>query len=131
MEIQYIRLKNGSDIIAQCEDIGTKIVVTKPMRVYIETILEESRQTVILDEYLPQKLVTIKSLEIPKEEIMFYSPLSKGFVQDYESISSACYDEEEQVPVAKKPKQTNDDDNIISLVETIEALRSRRGKLLN
>lgn len=135
MEVQYIRLRNGDDIIASVEDIGNFLVLTNPMRVFIETILEEARQTVILDEYLPQKMIEIKSVQVPKEDVMFNTALSKSFLQDYETISKACYDPEPELP--KKKKEFSDsageanEDKIISLLETIEAMKSKRGKILN
>jgi hypothetical protein len=133
MEVQYIRLREGSDVIAQCEDLGDRLVLTKPMRVYIETIIEEARQTVILDEFLPQRMVEIKSIEILKQDILFNTPLNKGFLQDYETVSCACYDEVEEKPKAKgkKIQSSGTDDKIISLLEAIEVLKSRKNTLLN
>jgi hypothetical protein len=133
MDVRYIRLRDGSDIIAYCEDLGEKLLLSKPMRVYIETILEEARQTVILDEFLPQKMVEIKSVEILKEDVMFNTPLNKGFLQDYEAVSSACYDEVEEKPKVKEKKvqSSGNDDKIISLLEAIEVLKSRKDTLIN
>ena len=103
-ELKFVRLKNTYDDLIGYVTYGTEhIVIEMPLRIEIETLFDEGRQILSLQEYLPQSVVTIKEIEISMNEIMFVTPVREEFNEQYEYVSDFFYNNESKL---KKPKTT-------------------------
>jgi hypothetical protein len=143
-EIRFIRFRNPEEDIVGYVTFkeNDSIIVDKPLYVVIETIYEEARQVLSLQEYLPQSVVSIQQIELKQSDILFTSPVSVAFVDEYK-IACDYYYVEQKIklkPSKKKSKssieQVDDldllnfdeeelEDNVVSIME---ALLDKRNK---
>jgi hypothetical protein len=91
-ELKFVRLKSADDLVGYVTHYDNYIVIEKPLRIDIETYLEENRQILSLQEYLPQAVIDLQEIEIPGEEISFTTPVKADFVEQYEHIADFFYD---------------------------------------
>lgn len=94
-KVYFIRIKNLSeDIVAYVreEPKRNKVIVRHPLRIEVETFLEENRQIMLMFEYLPQSVITMDEIEFDKSEIQFMTPVRAEFEEHYVQISKYFYD---------------------------------------
>ena len=125
-ELKFVRLKNTYDDLVGYVTYGTEhIVIEMPLRIEIETLFDEGRQILSLQEYLPQSVVTIKEIEISMNEIMFVTPVRKEFNEQYEYVSDFFYNNESKLknPKTTIPKQresiTETTEKVVSILEAM------------
>ena len=62
-ELKFVRLKNHfEDLIGYVTYKDECLVIETPLRIEIETIFDEGRQILSMQEYLPQSVVEIKEI---------------------------------------------------------------------
>jgi hypothetical protein len=63
-ELKFVRMKNTLDDIVGYVTYGTEyITIERPLRIDIETLFDEGRQILSLQEYLPQSVIEIKEID--------------------------------------------------------------------
>lgn len=127
-DLKFVRLRGSypEDIIGTVSYKEECIVISKPLRIEVETILEEGRQIVVMQEYLPQMIVEIKEVEIPTEDILFVTPVKKEFIEQYEYVCEFFYDEERKInKPASKEKVMEATEKVVSILEAMQAKKDK------
>jgi hypothetical protein len=131
--LKFVRLRGScpDDLIGFVTYKEECIVIEKPLRVEMETIFEEGRQIIAMQEYLPQLVIELKEIEIPLEDILFVSPVKKEFIEQYEYVSDFFYTDESE----KKAKLKAHKDSVAEtagkmekVVSILEAMQAKKDK---
>ncbi len=132
-ELKFIRLRSmPDDIIGYVTYKEDCIVVEQPLRIEIETIFEESRQILAMQEYLPQSVIEIKEVEFYMDEVLFVTPVRAEFIEQYEYVADFFYNNQAKIKnPAKKPTTENEKeilDKTQKVVSILEAMASKKDK---
>lgn len=123
-ELRFVRLKsNFEDLVGYVTYKDECLIIEMPLRIEIETIFDEGRQILSMQEYLPQSVVEIKEIEIPMSEIMFATPVRAEFYEQFEYVSDFFYNNQANFKEPKKKRTkasvTNIDENVVSIIEAL------------
>ena len=123
-ELKFVRLKNHfEDLVGYVTYYDEHIIIETPLRIEIETIFDEGRQILSMQEYLPQSVVEIKEVEIPMSEVMFATPVRKEFYEQYEYVSDFFYNNQANIKPPKKKRTKADvnniEENVVSIMEAL------------
>jgi hypothetical protein len=127
-ELRFVRFRGSypDDLIGFVSYKEDSVIIYKPLRVEVDTIPEEGRQIVSMQEYLPQNIVEIKEVTIPSEDILFVTPVKKDFIEQYEYACEYFYTDEYSKP--KKAKQENFTEAAEKVVSILEAMQAKKDK---
>jgi hypothetical protein len=123
-ELKFVRLKNHfEDLVGYVTYYDEHIIIETPLRIEIETIFDEGRQILSMQEYLPQSVVEIKEVEIPMSEVMFATPVRKEFYEQYEYVSDFFYNNQANFKETKKKRTKADvknlEENVVSIIDAL------------
>jgi len=123
-ELKFVRLKNHfEDLIGYVTYHDTYLTIETPLRIEIETIFDEGRQILSMQEYLPQSVIEIKQIEISMDDVMFATPVRKEFYEQYEYVADFFYNNQANFKEPKKKRTkasvTNIDENVVSIIEAL------------
>lgn len=124
-ELKFVRLKNlPDDLIGYVTYKDEYIIIETPLRIEIETIFEEGRQILAMQEYLPQSVIEIRELEIPMSDILFATPVRKEFHEQYEYVSDFFYNNVHNLnkPQKKKTRGKKIDEDIKEMQENVVSI---------
>ncbi len=131
-ELKFVRLRSiPDDIIGYVSYKEECIVIETPLRIEIETLFDEGRQILAMQEYLPQSVISIKEVEFYNEEVLFVTPVKPEFIEQYEYVADFFYNNTTslKVPERKKTKGVdNTQENVDKVVSILEALQSKKDK---
>jgi hypothetical protein len=123
-DLRFVRLRNtAEDLVGYVTHKEGYLTIEQPLRVEIETLFDEGRQILAMQEYLPQSIVMIKEIDILADEVMFTTPVREDFVEQYEYVSDFFYNNKSTLrdpPTKKKKKKgVEDTDNVVSIMEAM------------
>jgi hypothetical protein len=122
-DLRFVRLRNtAEDLVGYVTHKEGYLTIEQPLRVEIETLFDEGRQILAMQEYLPQSIVMIKEIDILADEVMFTTPVREDFVEQYEYVSDFFYNNKSTLrdpPTKKKKKKDADTDNVVSIMEAM------------
>ena len=132
-ELKFVRLKNiAEDLIGYVTYKEQFLIIETPLRIEIETIIEEGRQILAMHEYLPQSVIELREIEIPFSEILFATAVREESHEQYEYVSDFFYNnshelKEPSTKVKKKNKKETKEteENVVSL---LGALANKKDK---
>jgi len=132
-ELKFVRLRSiPDDIIGYVTYKEDCILVEQPLRIEIETLFDEGRQILAMQEYLPQSVISIKEVEFYNEEVLFVTPVREEFVEQYEYVADFFYNNEHKLkePVKKKTKISTEDfkETTEKVVSILEAMANKKDK---
>ena len=131
-ELKFVRFKTmPEDLIGWVTYKEECIIIQKPLRVEVETLFDEGRQILAMQEYLPQSIIEIQEVEFPQEDVMFCTPVRKEFHEQYEYVSDFFYNNTAkfQENLKKKQKKIQEQtESIENVVSILEALKSKKDK---
>ena len=129
-ELKFVRLRGSlEDLVGYVTHYDEHIVIERPLRVDIETLFDDNKQILSLQEYLPQSVIELQEIEIPIYDVMFTTPVKKDFVEQYEYISNFFYDLQKRGKSSiVKPKDEPISDTAQKVVSILEALQSKKDK---
>ncbi len=130
-ELKFIRLRTiPDDIIGYVTYKEGYILVERPLRIEIETLFDEGRQILAMQEYLPQSVIEIKEVEFYNEEVLFATPVRADFIEQYEYVADFFYNNVTKLkePIKKKTKGLDAQENVDKVVSILEALQSKKDK---
>jgi hypothetical protein len=132
-ELKFVRLRTISDdIIGYVTYKQDYITVELPLRIEIETLFDEGRQILAMQEYLPQSVVEIKEVDFNQEEVLFATPVRAEFVEQYEYVADFFYNNTTHIktPVKKKTKSldTDNPETVEKVVSILEAMANKKDK---
>jgi hypothetical protein len=120
-ELKFVRMRDQfTDLIGWVKYEEEYIVIEHPLVVNVDSIIEEGRQILSMNEYLPQAIVTVKEIDIYNDDIMFITPVNEDFKEQYLSVADFFYNNKSKIKNKEKKKEPKESDgNVISLVEAI------------
>ena len=135
-ELKFVRLRSiPDDIIGYVSYKEGYIVVELPLRIEIDTLFDEGRQILAMQEYLPQSVISLKEVEFYHEEVLFVTPVREEFVEQYEYVADFFYNNEHKLKdvvkkktkgkSASKEEMTETAEKVVSI---LEALQSKKDK---
>jgi len=133
-ELKFVRLRTiPDDIIGYVTYKEGYIVVEQPLRIEIETIFDEGRQILAMQEYLPQSVISIKEVDFDNEEVLFATPVREEFVEQYEYVADFFYNNQSKIKAPpKKSIETEVEKDILDktqkVVSILEAMASKKDK---
>jgi len=100
------------------------------LRIEIETLFDEGRQILAMQEYLPQSVISIKEVDIDNADVLFATPVNAEFVEQYEYVADFFYNNEHNLknPQKKKARAKKVEDLQENVVSILEALQSKKDK---
>ena len=128
--LKFVRLRGScpDDLIGMVTYKEECIVIQNPLRVEMETILEEGRQIISMQEYLPQMIIQLKEVEIPTEDILFIAPVKEDFIDQYEYVCEFFYTDEETKKEKSKKKLEETSSKMEKVVSILEAMQAKKDK---
>lgn len=132
-ELRFVRLRSiPDDIIGYVTYKEDYIVVGLPLRIEIETLFDEGRQILAMQEYLPQSVIDIKEVEFYNEEVLFATPVKEDFIEQYEYVADFFYNNTTKLknPLKKTTSSTTEEttDTAQKVVSILEAMASKKDK---
>jgi hypothetical protein len=131
--LKFVRLRGScpDDIIGIVTYKEECILIERPLRVEMETILEEGRQIISMQEYLPQMIIELKEVEIPNRDVLFVTPVKKDFIEQYEYVSEFFYTDEDEKKAkvkAHKDSLSETSKKMEKVVSILEAMQAKKDK---
>ena len=125
--LKFIRLRGSyaEDLIGIVSYKEECIVIKQPLRVEIETLFEEGRQILSMQEYLPQTIVKIQEVEIPSEDILFVTPVNEEFYEQYEYVCEFFYNDKKPEKKTKVEKISEATEKVVSILEAMQAKKDK------
>jgi len=131
-ELKFVRFKNlPDDLVGWVSYKEECILIEMPLRVEIETMFDEGRQVLALQEYLPQSIIELREVEFLLEDVMFVTPIRPEFQEQYEFVSDFFYNNQAKFAEQLKNKKKKSKEKIEPLenvVSILEALKSKKDK---
>jgi len=136
-ELRFVRFRTmPDDLIGYVTYKEECLLIETPLRIEIETIFDEGRQVLAMQEYLPQSVIETKEIEFPMEDVLFVTPVREEFVEQYEYVADFFYNNQHNLtgPKKKKTKPKNLQEiqdmqemkeNVVSI---LEALANKKDK---
>jgi hypothetical protein len=132
-ELRFIRFRSiPEDIIGYVTHKDECIVIEMPLKVDVETIFEENRQLLLMNEYLPQSILDIQEIEFYNDEVLLIAPV-KEFVEQYEYVADFFYSNKHKLSIPQK-KESNSkntaqmDEKVEKVVSILEAMHAKKDK---
>lgn len=128
-QLMFVRLRSAydDDLLGYVTKTETTINVEMPLRVMVETIFEEGRQILSMQEYLPQSIIEKRSVDFDLVDVQFMYDVKADFVEQYEYVSDFFYNNEPKITDTKK-KEKIDNATKEKVVSILEALASKKDK---
>jgi hypothetical protein len=133
-ELRFIRLRSiPDDVIGYVTYKQDYITVELPLRIEIETLFDEGRQILAMQEYLPQSVVEIKEVDFNNDEVLFATPVRAEFVEQYEYVADFFYNNTAKIKTpANKSTESKIEKDIVDktqkVVSILEAMASKKDK---
>jgi len=129
-ELKFVRLKDQwQDLVGYVTYKDECILIETPLRIEVETLFDEGRQILSMQEFLPQSVIEIREIEIPTDAVMFVTPVKDDFVEQYEYVSDFFYNNKHTPDTSKKKKKKADSkklkENVENVVSILEAMAKK------
>jgi hypothetical protein len=131
-ELKFVRLRSiPDDIIGYVTYKQDYVTVELPLRIEIETLFDEGRQILAMQEYLPQSVIEIKEVDFSNDEVLFATPVRAEFVEQYEYVADFFYNNTSNFkePIKKKTKKMEGNpETVEKVVSILEAMANKKDK---
>ena len=131
-ELKFVRLRSmPDDIIGYVTNKEGYIVVELPLRIEIDTLFDEGRQILAMQEYLPQSVISMKQVEFKNDEVLFATPVKEEFVEQYEYVADFFYNNTTKLKTPEKKKtkgNVEDIEKVEKVVSILEAMQAKKDK---
>ncbi len=130
-ELKFVRLKDQwQDLVGYVTYKDECILIETPLRIEVETLFDEGRQILSMQEFLPQSVIEIREIEIPTDAVMFVTPVKDDFVEQYEYVSDFFYNNKHTPADTSKKKKKKADteklkENVENVVSILEAMAKK------
>ena len=133
-KLKFVRFRSiPDDIIGYVTHKDDCIVIEMPLRVDVETIFEENRQLLLMNEYLPQSILDIQEVEFYNDEVLLIAPVKQEFVEQYEYVADFFYSNKHKLSIPQKKESnsknaTQMDEKVEKVVSILEAMQAKKDK---
>jgi hypothetical protein len=120
-DLRFVRLRSiPDDLIGYVSYKEDCILVEQPLRIEVETLFDEGRQILSMQEYLPQSVIEIKEVEFYNEEVLFVTPVRNEFVEQYEYVADFFYNNQHKLkePI-KKQTSAEATEKVVSILDAM------------
>jgi hypothetical protein len=127
-ELKFVRLRSiPDDLIGYVTYKEECLVIEQPLRIEIDTMFDEGRQILSMQEYLPQSVIEIKEVEFYMEEVLFATPVRQEFIEQYEYVADFFYNNKSKL---KEPvrKYTTSEEQISEKAEKVVSILDAMAK---
>lgn len=100
-------------------DINDDIEIFYPLITILENVIEEGRQILLLYEFLPQSIVTRKSIIIKKSDTMFIETVKEEFSNQFIIACDFFYGTEYHKTKETSPPR-HESNNVISILDSLK-----------
>jgi hypothetical protein len=130
-QLKFVRLRSlPDDLVGYVTYKQDYILLETPLRIEIDTIFEEGRQILCMQEYLPQTVIDLKEIEIPTEDILMVTPVREEFIEQYEYVCDFFYNNTSKLrrpPNKERPTEISEE-AVEKVVSILDALQSKKDK---
>lgn len=132
-ELKFVRTRSTFEDIIGYVTYGTEcITIERPLRIEIETLFDEGRQVLSLQEYLPQSVIDLQEVEMKLDDIILITPVRPEFYEQYEHVSEFFYNNVAAIKNPKKQITQEQTEEVIEktrkVVSILEAMASKKDK---
>jgi hypothetical protein len=133
-KLKFVRFRSiPDDIIGYVTHKDDCIVIEMPLRVDVETIFEENRQLLLMNEYLPQSILDIQEVEFYNDEVLLIAPVKQEFVEQYEYVADFFYSNKHKLSVPQKKESNSKNatqmgEKVEKVVSILEAMANKKDK---
>jgi len=132
-ELKFVRTRDTFDDLIGYVSYGTEcITIERPLRIEIETLFDEGRQILSLQEYLPQSVIELQEVEIKLDDIIFITPVRQEFYEQYEHVSEFFYNNvakiRQNTPSMTKEEEQEVVEKTQKVVSILEAMANKKDK---
>lgn len=130
-ELKFVRLRNTFEDLIGYVSYGTEhITIERPLRIDIETLFDEGRQILSMQEYLPQSVIDIKEVEIQIDDVLFVTPVRAEFYEQYEYVSDFFYNNIARIksPAMSENEKKDVAEKTQKVVSILEAMANKKDK---
>ena len=133
-KFKFVRFRSiPDDIIGYVTHKDDCIVIEMPLRVDVETIFEENRQLLLMNEYLPQSILDIQEVEFYNDEVLLIAPVKQEFVEQYEYVADFFYSNKHKLSVPQKKESNSKNatqmgEKVEKVVSILEAMANKKDK---
>jgi hypothetical protein len=128
-ELKFIRLRSiPEDLIGYVSYKEDCVIVETPLRIEVETIFDEGRQILSLQEYLPQSVIELKEIEFYNEEVLFTTPVREEFYEQYEYVADFFYNNQAKIRESNIKKKKPLEETKEKVVSILEAMANKKDK---
>ena len=131
-DLKFVRLKNNyDDLVGYVTYKEEHLILEMPLRIEIETLFDEGRQVLSLQEYLPQSVIELKEIEISLDDVLFITPVREDFHEQYDQVSEFFYNNQSKLKNSKlsTPKlQEEITETAQKVVSILEAMANKKDK---
>lgn len=128
-ELKFIRLRSiPEDLIGYVSYREDCVIVETPLRIEVETIFDEGRQILSLQEYLPQSVIELKEIEFYNEEVLFTTPVREEFYEQYEYVADFFYNNQAKIRDSNIKKKKPLEETKEKVVSILEAMANKKDK---
>jgi len=128
-ELKFIRLRSiPEDLIGYVSYREDCVIVETPLRIEVETIFDEGRQILSLQEYLPQSVIELKEIEFYNEEVLFTTPVREEFYEQYEYVADFFYNNQAKIRESNIKKKKPLEETKEKVVSILEAMANKKDK---
>lgn len=124
--IKFMRLTTGEEVVSQVTELENEYNLKYPLIVEVETFMEEGRQLLYMKEYLPQSVVSVKEVNIPKDLVIISVQVAEEFLDQFEQASEFFYNADVKTTAKKKRKVSADE--VSKVVSLFEAMADKKDK---
>lgn len=130
-ELKFVRLRNTfEDLIGYVSYGIESVTIERPLRIDIETLFDEGRQILSMQEYLPQSVIELKEVEIRIDDILFVTPVRSEFYEQYNYVSDFFYNNVSKIksPVMTEEQKKDVAEKTQKVVSILEAMANKKDK---
>ena len=132
-ELKFVRTRSTFDDLVGYVTYGTEfITIERPLRIEIETVFDEGRQILSLQEYLPQSIIDLQEVEIKLDDVVFVTPVKKEFYEQYNHVSEFFYNNMAKIKNPNEELTDEQKEEVIEktrkVVSILEAMANKKDK---
>lgn len=123
-QIKLLRLNNGEDLISYVEDYGTgEVILRSPMAVMVKHDPRSSKQTVLMDHWLPVTIIMKNEVVLKTSEIMCSMDTTPALNEYYNGAISAILEYDNDADASSSDELTPEE--MTSILESSNLVGSK------
>lgn len=123
MDVQFIRLKTGEDLITEMEETETSCVLINPCKVLYLKSPKSGFLSISLMQWVFTKICSEQYFEVEKSEILFKTVPNDSMIDHYWNSVDHFNKKESQSNIEYESTDLEDDEDSVSSEESLELIK--------